>query len=290
MFCYLCRARRGLYVKPKGSTCRDQNPDKSRAGQDWTPAGRSVQETADPFAPRASQTTVLNDSSSEWTKEILCKPTEERNDRLTRGLPAGRRRLFVPGRWPVDRRLFVSVNPYHARYVREQLGDAEFFCLPILDMHALQKKGSQRPKGICHLVKGSRHGKTALAVAVIHRWPTGRQPDVVSLFALIGILSCRAMCIPGLTSPWYVRGLGSIVKHARHDQEYSEGRGYASLRFSNKTSNKQSKHVARNNTSIIYFVKVEDWLTKSVKTVFYTCLLTRAVIFFAQKQIFPINC
>ena len=48
---------------------------------------------------------------------------EEYNERLTRGLAAGRRPLFVPGCWPVDRRLFVSVNFFHARHVRKKLSN-----------------------------------------------------------------------------------------------------------------------------------------------------------------------
>ena len=39
--------------------------------------------------------------------------------RLIRGLSPGPRALFVAGCWPVYRRLFVSVNPFHARHVRE---------------------------------------------------------------------------------------------------------------------------------------------------------------------------
>ena len=41
------------------------------------------------------------------------------HNRFIRDLSAGREALFVPGCWPVDRRLFVSVNPFHARHVRE---------------------------------------------------------------------------------------------------------------------------------------------------------------------------
>ena len=39
--------------------------------------------------------------------EILCKPM------------AGRKAFFLPGCRPVERRLFVSVNPSHAMHVRE---------------------------------------------------------------------------------------------------------------------------------------------------------------------------
>ena len=44
------------------------------------------------------------------------------DERLIRSLNAGREALFVLGSRPVDRRLVVSVNSFHARHVREQLG------------------------------------------------------------------------------------------------------------------------------------------------------------------------
>ena len=90
---------------------------RSGAGQDGTPTGRFAHETTVPLAPRGSKTTVLNDSPEARTKEILCKPMGEHNERLTRGLSAGPRALFVPGCRPMDRRLFVPVNPFHARHV-----------------------------------------------------------------------------------------------------------------------------------------------------------------------------
>ena len=87
------------------------------------------------YSPRKQKSTVpskaskkrrFNVSPEARTSEILCKPTEEQNQRLTRGLyrfisglSAGREALFVPGCRPVERRLFVSVNPFHARHVRE---------------------------------------------------------------------------------------------------------------------------------------------------------------------------
>ena len=39
--------------------------------------------------------------------------------RFISGLSAGRGALFVPGCRPVEQRLYISVNPFHARYVRE---------------------------------------------------------------------------------------------------------------------------------------------------------------------------
>ena len=44
---------------------------------------------------------------------------EERNERLICALIAGRRALFVPGCWPVERRFFACVNPFHAGHVQE---------------------------------------------------------------------------------------------------------------------------------------------------------------------------
>ena len=47
--------------------------------------------------PRASKTTVLIVSWGERTKQSLFKPMEEHDNRLTSGLSAGHRPLFVPG-------------------------------------------------------------------------------------------------------------------------------------------------------------------------------------------------
>ena len=69
--------------------------------------------------PKASSTPVLNDSSEARTSEILCKPMEEQNPRLTSGSSAGREALLVPGCSLVDCRLFVSANPSHPKDVRE---------------------------------------------------------------------------------------------------------------------------------------------------------------------------
>ena len=85
---------------------------------------------------KASKKRRLNVSPEARTSEILCKPTEEQNQRLTTGLAAGRGARFVPGCRPVERRLFVSVNPFHARHVRE------FPDMPCI------KKGLQRQIGV----------------------------------------------------------------------------------------------------------------------------------------------
>ena len=69
--------------------------------------------------PKASKTRRLNIPPEARTSEILFKPMGEQNPRLTRGLSPGRGALFLPGCWTVDRRLFVSANPFHAKHVRE---------------------------------------------------------------------------------------------------------------------------------------------------------------------------
>ena len=43
------------------------------------------------------------------------------NPRFIPGLSPGWEALFLPGSWPVFRRLFVSVNPFHARHFRENV-------------------------------------------------------------------------------------------------------------------------------------------------------------------------
>ena len=43
----------------------------------------------------------------------------EHDGQLMRGLPKGRCLLFVPGCWPLGRRLIISANLFHARYLQE---------------------------------------------------------------------------------------------------------------------------------------------------------------------------
>ena len=84
------------------------------------------------YSPRKQKSIVLskaskgrrfNVSREARTGEILCKPTEEQNQRLTTGLSAvyhrdEKRALFLAaGQW--NGAFFVSVNPFHARHVRE---------------------------------------------------------------------------------------------------------------------------------------------------------------------------
>ena len=71
----------------------------------------------------------------------------EQNQRLTSGLSAGREALFVLGCRPMDRRFFVSVNPFPG--------------------HALHEKGLPRQKGDGPLV--SSQEQRALLVLLINR-------------------------------------------------------------------------------------------------------------------------
>ena len=93
-------------------TCRIQNPDTLRAGRigaahgeaarwggagkDGTLSGRSGQKTTHPLALQRIEDTVLDVSSEARTKEILCKPMEEQNPRLTTGSSAVCKR-FISG-------------------------------------------------------------------------------------------------------------------------------------------------------------------------------------------------
>ena len=120
-------------------TCRVQNPDIPRAGrygaahggtarpggdgQHRTPTtGLFAQEITNTLIPRRGK----NDFLGVFWKNEQWKPYVNRwrkktavDPRLITGLTAGRKALFLPGCQPVERRLFVFVNPYHARNVRE---------------------------------------------------------------------------------------------------------------------------------------------------------------------------
>ena len=96
----------------KSVFCRTKNPDilwagrvgaahggaagRGGAGHYGTPTDRFAKETTVTRVSLASKTTVLNASSGARTKEILCKPIEEQNQRLTSDLFAGPRPFFVP--------------------------------------------------------------------------------------------------------------------------------------------------------------------------------------------------
>ena len=80
---------------------------------------------------RASKTTVLNISSEARKREIFIKTVGGTkpavDNRLISGLSPGREALFVPGCWPMYRRLFVFVSPFYARHVREKEKIYSFF-------------------------------------------------------------------------------------------------------------------------------------------------------------------
>ena len=77
-----------------------------------------------PLALQRIEDTVLDVFSEARTNESLFKPTEEQNPRLTSGVSPERKALFVPGCLPVYRRLFVSVNLFYARHVREPVAQS----------------------------------------------------------------------------------------------------------------------------------------------------------------------
>ena len=86
-------------IVPLLNTCRIQNTDIRRAGrfgaaqsgaagrggtrQDRTPTGRFAQDTTVPLAPLSFENNCPERSSEARTKEILRKPMEEQNKRLT---------------------------------------------------------------------------------------------------------------------------------------------------------------------------------------------------------------
>ena len=96
---------------------------------DWAGSGRiGCQQNCSPRKQRslvpskASKKRRLSVSPEARTSETLRKPNAGTksavDNQFIRGLSAGPRALFLPGCWPEDRRL-VSVNPCHARNVRE---------------------------------------------------------------------------------------------------------------------------------------------------------------------------
>ena len=117
-----------------------KNPDIPRAGLVGAPGGAAERGRArlganriirsgnksPPFLPRRRRNVA---SMSPQKHEQAKSHVNRRRNKITgwpavyprfiRGLSAGWEALFVPGCRPVERRLFVSINPFHARYVRE---------------------------------------------------------------------------------------------------------------------------------------------------------------------------
>ena len=75
-----------------GRTARRRGSGRTACQQNCSPRRQAS------FAPsKASKTRRLHDSPEARTSEILCKPMEDQNPRLTTGSSAGREALFVPG-------------------------------------------------------------------------------------------------------------------------------------------------------------------------------------------------
>ena len=125
------------YLRSIDTNCRIQKPDIKWAGWVGAPGGapgrsrakiganriiRSENESP-PLPPRHRTKYFFTVPTGAQTGDILCKPTEEQNQRLTIGFisgvqPAGDVRFF-PCCQTVERRPIVIVNPFHARHVRE---------------------------------------------------------------------------------------------------------------------------------------------------------------------------
>ena len=88
-----------------------------------TAAGRGAQENTDHLAPQGTEDSRPGRVIGDTNKGNPHKPDRGTqrvvDDRFASGQSAGREAFFAPGSWLVDRRLFVFVNPAHARYVRE---------------------------------------------------------------------------------------------------------------------------------------------------------------------------
>ena len=82
----ICRVQNlDIPQSSRGGAAHGGAAGRGGAGQDGTPTGRFAQETTDSLPPKASRTNVLNVISEARRNEILCKPIEEHNERLTRG-------------------------------------------------------------------------------------------------------------------------------------------------------------------------------------------------------------
>ena len=126
-------------------TCRMQNPDIPRAGRGGAPGGAAGRSRARLGAnrnvrPDKQKVHRTFQCIEETSLQRLPRSTNERNPMLTGGgtKPAvdprfltssllvyhrfvtGAEVLVVPGCRPVERRLYVSVNPFHVRHVGER--------------------------------------------------------------------------------------------------------------------------------------------------------------------------
>ena len=83
-----CRVRTPDISPPgRGGAAHSEAAGRYEARQDGTP-GRFAQETTAPRAPQGIEDNWLNVFSEARTNEILCKPMEEHDNRLTQGLYA----------------------------------------------------------------------------------------------------------------------------------------------------------------------------------------------------------
>ena len=124
-----------------------------------------------PVPPKASNSRRLDVSPEARTSEILCKPNAGTkspvDDRFIRCLSPRREALFLSGCWPVDRRLFVSVNLFHARHVREEARTSEIPCKP---------NAGTKPAVDNRLIRGLSAGRRPLFVPGCG--PVSRRPFV----------------------------------------------------------------------------------------------------------------
>ena len=72
-----------------------------------------------PFPPRHRRNVASTSLQKHEQAKSYVNRRRNKIKRLTTGLSPGREARFVPGCRPVERRLFVSVNPSHARHVWE---------------------------------------------------------------------------------------------------------------------------------------------------------------------------
>ena len=121
-------------------TCRVQNPDILRAGRvgaysgvaGWGRAGMFANKTVRlgnniySHSPKHRRHVVSTSSQKhEQAKSYVnrwrnkARGRQPFHPRFITGLSAKREALFVAGCRPVKRRLFIFVNPFHARHVRE---------------------------------------------------------------------------------------------------------------------------------------------------------------------------
>ena len=123
---FSCKAYPGTrtYHERVGSERPAERPGE--VGQDWVPTELFAQKTKVYRSLQGIEETTLLRFPEARTSEILCKPTEERNHRLTRGLSPVDPRFISEVRSALCSWLptsgttpFFVGNPFHARHIRE---------------------------------------------------------------------------------------------------------------------------------------------------------------------------